>query len=177
MLSLKLVHLLEQHSDELADGITAKLHTSSRTRGLQAIPAIELRARIHETLCHFHAWLLTSADHTVEERYRSLGRHHAAKNVALPDVCWAIVLMKEHLWDFVGQQAFHTTPVEIHAELELMRLLDLFFDCAICHVTEGYEQVRCDGEAMNLASSEPEVHLLNGRLKWLRSGRRDATHR
>jgi hypothetical protein len=165
MLSLKMVQLIEQHSDELADGIVAKLRHSPRTVSLRKIPTVELHNRIKETLHLLHTWLLTNKGHHVEERYRELGRHHAAHEVSLPDLCWAIVLIKEHLWEFVGQRAFHTTPVEIHAEMELMRLLDLFFDGIIYHVAEGYEQVR---GKIGDSSQEAELPPLQ---RWFRSGR------
>jgi hypothetical protein len=142
MLSLKMVQLIEEHSDELADGIVTKLHRSPRTLTLRRIPAAELQSRVKESLHHLHTWLLTNKGHHVEERYRELGRHHAAYDVSMSDLCWAIVLMKEHLWGFVEQRALYTTPVEIHAEMELMRLLDLFFDGMIYHVAEGYEHAR-----------------------------------
>lgn len=165
MLSLKMVQLIEEHCDELADGIVAKLHHSPRTMTLRKIPAAELHTRIKETLHLLHACLLTNKGHHFEERYLELGRHHATHDVSLPDLCWAIVLIKEHLWEFVGQRAFHTTPVEIHAEMELMRLLDLFFDGMIYHVAEGYEQVRGKG---GYSSGEPEPPAVQ---RWFRSGR------
>lgn len=165
MLSLKMVQLIEEHSDELADGIVAKLQQSPRTLTLRKIPAAELHSRMKETLHLLHRRLLASKGPQVEERYRELGRHHAAHDVSLPDLCWAIVLIKEHLWDFVGQRAFHTSPVEIHAEMELMRLLDLFFDGMIYHVAEGYEQLR--GRTGH-ASAEVEAPSVQ---RWLRSGR------
>ncbi|PYX18597.1 MAG: hypothetical protein DMG87_14015, partial [Acidobacteria bacterium] len=51
-----------------------------------------------------------------------------------------IVLTKEHLWEFLQRQGFLRSPVEIYGELELLRLLDQFFDRALCYATEGYEQ-------------------------------------
>jgi hypothetical protein len=165
MLSLKMVQLIEEHSDELADGIVTKLQHSPRTLTLRKIPAAELHSRIKETLHLLHSWLLSSKGHPVEERYRELGRHHAAHDVSLPDLCWAIVLIKEHVWEFVGQRALYTTPVEIHAEMELMRLLDLFFDGMIYHAAEGYEQVRSKA---SYSSGEAELHPPQ---RWLRSGR------
>jgi hypothetical protein len=32
------------------------------------------------------------------------------------------------------------SPIEIYGEMELLRLLDQFFDRALCFATEGYEQ-------------------------------------
>lgn len=177
MVSFKLVRLIEEHTSELADGIVVKLHTAPQTRSLQSIPAPELRTRMQETLCQFHAWLLTSENHNVQELYRDLGRRHAVRDVALPDLCWAIVLIKEHLWNFVERQTFHTSPVEIHAEFELLRLLDLFFDRMICYVAEGYEQARNEMRKPIQSSDKPKMQLIPNRTKWLRSPRNsDATH-
>ena len=171
MVSFKLVHLIGEHASELADGIVGKLHSAPQTRSLQRIPAPELRNRIQETLCQFHEWLLTNGNDDMQERYRDLGRYHATRDVALPDFCWAIVLIKEHLWDFVGRQTFHTTSVEIHAEFELMRLMDLFFDRAICYVAEGYEQARSELRGPSQSLDTPRMPLIPGPGKWLRSSR------
>jgi hypothetical protein len=60
--------------------------------------------------------------------------------VALSDLCWAIFLTKGHLWEFLQRQGFMRGPIEIYGEMELLRLLDQFFDRALCFATEGYEQ-------------------------------------
>lgn len=162
MISTRLVRLIEQHTDELSYELTVKLHQAPRTHSLQKIPAADLQRRIHETLHDFHSWLLRNDAHKSQERYQDLGRHHAAHAVSLPDICWAIVLIKEHLWDFVSKQVFHTTPIEIHAELELIRLLDLFFDGMMFHVAEGYEQVRGKHEADKHSSDSAQMPALPG---------------
>ncbi|HEV2399690.1 MAG TPA: hypothetical protein VGS27_22295 [Candidatus Sulfotelmatobacter sp.] len=170
MISTRLVRLIEQHSDELSYDLVAKLHRAPRTHSLQKIPAADLQRRILETLHDFHSWLLRNDAHHSQERYRDLGRHHAAQDVSLPDLCWAIVLIKEHVWDFASQQVFHTTPLEIHAELELIRLLDLFFDDMIFHVAEGYEQVRGKHAAGN-HSDNAGMTALPGSPKGVRPAR------
>ncbi len=175
MISLKLIRLIDEHTNDLADHIAGKLHNGTRTQSLRKIPAPELRKRIQETLCQLHAWLLTSSGHNVQEHFRELGREHAAQNVALPDLCWAFVLTKEQLWEFVERQALHTTSVEIHAELELIRLLDLFFDRTICHVAEGYEQAQSEIREPGQPSGEAALPPIPSRAKWLRSPRGGAT--
>jgi hypothetical protein len=44
------------------------------------------------------------------------------------------------------------SPIEIYGEMELLRLLDQFFDRALCFAAEGYEryislQIDSDGRA------------------------------
>jgi hypothetical protein len=55
MIALRLVRLIEHHSDELV----VKIETSSRTADLRKVPINELRGRIQEILRHLSEWLLT----------------------------------------------------------------------------------------------------------------------
>jgi hypothetical protein len=47
---------------------------------------------------------------------------------------------KENLWEFLERQGSNAARFEIYGEMELLRLLDQFFDRALCFATEGYEQ-------------------------------------
>ena len=78
--------------------------------------------------------------HDIEKRYFEIGERRASQGVALSDLCWAIVLTKGHLWEFLQRQGFMRGPVEIYGEMELLRLLDRFFDRALYFATAGYEQ-------------------------------------
>ena len=161
MISLKLTRLIEQHSSELTDELVKKLHSSPRTRGLQRVAAPELRNRIQEMLSQFQAWLITKENrNSVQERYRRLGRQHASQLVSLPDLCWAVVVIKEELWDFAGQHAFHAAPMDLQAELELTRFVNVFFDGMICYLAEGYEQFRSEMVEPQLHTSEAATRMV-----------------
>jgi hypothetical protein len=140
MISLRLVREIESHSDELATRLIAQLETSSRTSDLRKVPIEELRQRIQEILRHLSEWLLTKTGHDMEQRFFEIGERRASQGVALSNLCWAIVLTKGHLWEFLLSQGVMRGPVEIYGEMELLRLLDRFFDHALCFATEGYEQ-------------------------------------
>jgi len=140
MIALRFVRLIESHSDELVEALLTKIEQSARTSGMRKVPAKELRDRLYEILGHLSEWLLTKTDRDIEQRYRELGARRAGQGVLLGDFCWAILLTKEHLWDFVSRQAFTHNPVELYGEMELLRLLDQFFDRALCYATEGYQQ-------------------------------------
>jgi hypothetical protein len=139
MIALKLVRLIENHSDELTETLIVKLETSARTADLRKVPEEELRGRIREILQHLNEWLLTKTGRDIENHYREIGERRAAQGVALSDFCWGIILTKEHLWEFLQRQAFMRGPVEIYGQLELLRLMDQFFDRALCFASEGYE--------------------------------------
>jgi|SRR5579862_6204382 len=140
MVALRLVRLIQDHSDELTESLISKFEASSRTGDFRKVPKEELRGRIREILQHLNEWLLTKTGRDIEQHYREVGERRAAQNVALSDFCWGVILTKEHLWEFVQRQAFMRNPIEIYGELELLRLMDQFFDRALCFASEGYEQ-------------------------------------
>ncbi len=138
MIALRLVHLIENHSAELADGLVHKLMHSERTHDLMHVPAAELHDRCHEIYRHLSDWLVSKPEHDIEVVYRKIGARRAEQGVSLPSITWALILTKEHLWDFLEKEDVLRTAVDLFGELELLRLLDQFFDRAIYHLTEGY---------------------------------------
>jgi hypothetical protein len=144
MIAVRLVRLIERHSDELTDELLRKFQTSPRTAELQKVPVYELRNRSHEILRNLSEWLLSKSHIDVERRYREIGALRAAQGVSLAHVCWGIVLTKEHIWNFLQREGFLQGPLEIFGEMELLRLLDQFFDHALCYCAEGYEKARLE---------------------------------
>lgn len=140
MLALRLVHLIESHSDELADGLIRKLHTSDRMRDLRRVPASELHARCHEIYRNLSGWLLTKTESDIEEVYVKLGARRAEQGVSLAHLIWAITQTKEHLWDFLDREGLHGGAQDVYGELELLRQLDQFFDRAMYFAAEGHAQ-------------------------------------
>jgi len=144
MIAVRLVRLIEKHSDELTDQLLHKFQTSPRTSDLRKVPLLELRNRSNEILCNLSDWLLSKSDADVERRYREIGALRASQNVSLAHVCWGIVLTKEHIWNFLQREGFLRGPLEIFGEMELLRLLDQFFDRAMCYCAEGYEKAKLE---------------------------------
>jgi hypothetical protein len=140
MIALRLVRRIEDHSDQLAEELLKKFQQSPRTQDFSKVPTQELRDRVREILQHLGDWLLEKKESEVEIRYREIGARRAAQQVSLSDYCWAMVLTKEHIWEFLQRQGFLQGPLEIYGELELLRFLDQFFDRALYYVTEGYER-------------------------------------
>lgn len=140
MIALRLVRLIETHSEELAEGLTRKLLSSDRTRDMRNVPANELHHRCHEIYRNLSDWLLNKTEHDVETVYKALGARRAQQNVSMAALAWAILLTKEHLWTFLEWEGVHGGLHNVFGELELLRLLDQFFDRAVYYATEGYEE-------------------------------------
>lgn len=150
MVALRLVRLIEKHSEEIANTLLQKFRNSSHTRGMRAVPEIQLLAGVRDFLRHISEWLLTKTDSEIEHRSRRLGTELARLHVALADGCWSIVIIKQCLWDFLQREGYLAGPIELYGELELLCLLNQVFDHAVCHFIEGYEaEMRKD---MNVAA-------------------------
>jgi hypothetical protein len=139
MIALRLVHLIENHSDELAETLTHRLLSSERTCGLRRVPAAELHQRCHDVYRHLSDWLLTKTESEIQEAYGALGARRASQHVPLADLTWALMLTKENLFDFLVREGVHGSAESVYGELELLRSLGQFFDRAIYHATAGYE--------------------------------------
>jgi hypothetical protein len=85
-------------------------------------------------------WLLSKTEIDIENRYHEIAVRRAVQGIALADSCWALVITKEYLWDFLQKQGFLRSPIELYGEMELLALLDQFFDRALCYMAEGYAE-------------------------------------
>lgn len=139
MIALRLVRLIESHSEQLTESLVHKLERSSRAADLRKVPAQELRERAREIYRNLSDWLLTKTEDDIERVYTPLGRRRAEQGVTLSALCWALMMTEENLWDFLEMEGMREKPLEILGGFELLRLLDSFFDQAIYFATLGYE--------------------------------------
>ena len=140
MLAYRLVRLIETHSDALAAGLLAKVQTSEMTRAYRNVAPEELQQRVYEVYRHLGEWLLGKSEFDIEQRYEEIGTRRAHQGVPISELIWVIVLTKENLWEFLKRESIMDRPVEVFGELEMMQLLDQFFDRAIYYASVGYER-------------------------------------
>ncbi|PYX39544.1 MAG: hypothetical protein DMG81_09130 [Acidobacteria bacterium] len=147
MLAYRLVRLIETHSDGLAASLLNKVQTSELTRDYCKVPPDDLQLRVSEIYRHLGDWLLGKSEFDIKERYREIGARRAGQQVPLSQLVWVIVLTKENLWEYLKREAGMERPAEVFGELEMLQLLDQFFDRAIFFASLGYEQARVRTEA------------------------------
>jgi len=140
MLSYRLMRLIETHAEDLADGLERKVMASPSLKDFRAIPSHELRERVYEIYRHLGDWLLGQSEKHIEQRYREIGARRAWQKVPLAEVVLVIAFTKENLWDFLKSEAVVDRAVEIMGELELLQMLDRFFDHAIYYAAMGYQE-------------------------------------
>jgi hypothetical protein len=146
MVALRLIRLIETHSEEIARTLATRIRTSPKTSQLQKVSESEVLTGLQELLLHMSEWLLSKTENDIEQRYHQLAERRASQGIALADSCWAVVMTKEYLWDFIQKQGFLRNPIELYGEMELLALVDQFFDRALCYMAEGYPQAQVSPE-------------------------------
>ena len=139
MIALRLVRLIESHSEELAESLLHKLERSTRAADLKKVPAREIQERTREVYRNLSDWILTKTDDDIEKVYQALGRRRAEQGVSMSALCWAILMIEENLWEFLEMEGMREKPLEILGSLELLRLLGQFFDQAVYFAALGHE--------------------------------------
>lgn len=142
MIALKLVRLIEAHSEELAHGLIERMQKCEKCSDLARAPRQELEARAHEIYRNLSDWLLTKTETDVEKVYRSIGRRRAEQGVHFSHFYWAMIVTKEHLWEFLDCEGLEDTPINLRAAFELFRMTEQFFERAIYYAALEYEVYR-----------------------------------
>lgn len=142
MLAIKLVRLIENHSEPLSRELSEKVWSSPRCSDLHKVPPHDLEARTREIYRNLNDWLLDKTEAEFEQRYTEQGARRAEQGVAYSHFLWAITATREHVRTFVQREGLSDSAMELHGELELMHLLGQFFDRALYYAAVGYERER-----------------------------------
>lgn len=146
MILYRLVRLIETHSEALATCLLDRVQNSEITADYAAVPPQELKERVAEIYRHLGDWLMHKDEPELKARYFRIGARRAQQGVPFSQVAWAIVLTKDNLWAFLKTESTPDRPVEVFGELEMLQLLDHFFDRAIYYAAVGYEKARSEME-------------------------------
>ena len=142
MLAYRLVRLIELHSEGLAQSLRKKMDACNRCPAYKNVPPDELTHVVHEMYRNLGDWLLGKTEADIEARYRAIGAKRAQQNVPVSQVIWVIALVKENLWEYLKKENVMERPAEVFGELEMLQLLEQFFDRAQYYAAVGYEQER-----------------------------------
>ena len=77
----------------------------------------------------------------------------AHQGVPIAELVWVIVLTKENLWEFLKTGEMER-PTEVFGELEMLQLLDQFFDRAIYYAAIGYERAQAAHELPHVSVAQ-----------------------
>jgi hypothetical protein len=140
MLAYRLVRLIETHSDQLATDLVEKLRTDPKTCHYGEEPTQEFKEKVSEIYRHLGEWLLGRTESDIERRYVDIGERRSRQGVALSQLICAINLVKTHLLEFLKAENLMQKPAEVLGGIEILQLLEQFFDRAVYYAAVGYER-------------------------------------
>jgi len=140
LLAYRLVKLIETHSDGLARSLHERYCNDKKCSAYAGVPQAELTTKVYEVYRHLGEWLLGKTEADIERRYLAIGAERAEQGVPASQVVWMICLVRENLWDYLQKHAELEKPAEIFGEMELLEMLDQFFNRAIYYATVGHER-------------------------------------
>ena len=139
ILTYKLVELIEKNSDPLANSLVEKVRNSPYLPEYRNVPPVELKERVKGIYSHLGEWLETRKEEDIAARYTEIGARRAGQGVPLSQLNWTILLTKENLWEYLKRSNIAADLKELAGELEMLQLLDQFFDRALYFAAVGYE--------------------------------------
>jgi hypothetical protein len=140
VLGMRLVRLIEMHSEALSRELTERIRSAERTSDFRKIPARELEQAITEVYRNLGEWLLQKTESDIARRFKAVAARRVAEGIQLPQFVLALMLSRDHIWRFLQREAFADNIVELHGELQLYQHLNQFFDCALYHAIVGYQE-------------------------------------
>jgi hypothetical protein len=149
----RLVRLIETHSNELASCLLNRVRSSEATPDYYVVSDEDLKERVYGIYRHLGDWLITRDEVDLEQRYEKIGARRAKQEVPFSQVAWAIVLTKDNLWEFLKLHSEMDRPVEVFGELEMLQMLDMFFDRAIYFAAVGYEKAHAEMDAETMRAT------------------------
>ncbi len=157
MLAKKCVDLIEANALQLSSEIQQRLLAHPSTSSYRNIDEKTLHAWIHDVCSRFSYWLGEDREKgEVQQHYRDLGKERFHQNFKLPEVISALYLTKRRLWEFMAASREVDSTLNLHQILEASFLLVRFFDHAVLHVTEGYEEMLKSTYGYEAHLSNPE---------------------
>jgi len=167
MLTKKMVDLIEANALQLSKDIKRKLLTHSSTRSYQDIDEKTLHDWIYDVCSRYSYWLDEDKEKgEVQQHYKDLGKERFRQNFELPEVISALYLTKRRLWEFIAISREVDSALNLNQIIELSFLLVRFFDHAVLHVTEGYEEMLSEyGYEAPLSNSERLAESIAAKTK------------
>ncbi len=153
MVALKLVRLIEKHSEELVQGLAKQIQTSERMCDFRKIPPADLQLAAAEVYRNLGEWLLQKTEEDIERRVGAIATRRAAQGVSLHQFVWALIVSRDHLWRFLQREAFACNVVELYGELELHQMLIQFFDRAVYYGILAYDKAEGQDSGRTMLSS------------------------
>lgn len=139
MLSAKLIRMVEEHWEAVTARIVHDIQHDPRLSHFGMIPESELRERTGDILRRLGDWLTYSNQEELGTRFENLGRRRHDDGIPLSELVLRYMIVKDRMLEFVREQGFSQSAVDVYAAEELEHAVGKFFDTGTYHLVRGYE--------------------------------------
>jgi hypothetical protein len=146
---------IETHAEQLSEQVIQAVRTSPRTRSMGQLSEEELKDRFFDLFRNFGRWLSEKNEDEIEATYGEVGRRRCREGMPLNDLVYALILVKQHLWDYVVKNVMPASEGNLYQEELLGEMLGKFFDRALYHTIRGYEEVWSKEASLRLLAGPP----------------------
>lgn len=154
MLTYRLVQMIEDHAEELTEGLINDLRSNPRTPHYHQLTHDELHFRTYAVYRNLGHWISQRTDESIAANYRDLAVRRLSEGVPLEEIVFALMATKNHLYSYVRTTGLVDSAIELHQERELRRLIGHFFDNAIFHTVKAYvHEASLDGAKNRLKAA------------------------
>ena len=140
MLSGKLVETIVQHSDVIMRRVIRRIKEDAELRYVGSLSDSELLERGRHILGGLQTWVNASQHKSLGRDYEELGRLRFQQSIPLHEAVRALLLIRNEAIEYIFEQGFDQSSMEIHAERGLEHWLANFFDFLVYHLIKGYEK-------------------------------------
>ena len=140
LISDKLIRFVEDHADRIARQWCSDVRKNAATPSYHSLS---------EENCTYQAsTLYRQLEHLLDYKtpreeltqyFTGFAEARFDQELPLPEVIYALILMRRRLWLTAEQENIFSTPSDLYAALEFINRVILIFDRAIHIVTQRYE--------------------------------------
>ena len=145
-----LMQQIEMHAEKLTERVIDAVRTSPRTKFLRDQSEEELRRRFFDLFRNLGRWLSEKSESEIETIYSEIGRRRCREAVPLSELIYALLLVKQHLWDYVQKNVVAVSESTLYEEELVAEMMGRFFDRALYHTVRGYEEVWAKDTSLRL---------------------------
>jgi hypothetical protein len=138
MFSPRLIQLVETNWKRIAESAAQAIRADPRAPSYGQMAESELFDRSSEVLQNLGWWLVEADWDELHRRYVALGQLRKAQGVPAVEVVRKLQILKRVLCQFLEDQRTFISTVEIHAEYDLLKAVNSFFDETVYAVLKGY---------------------------------------
>lgn len=139
MLPPKVIHLIEQHGDEIVAHAMDEMRRDPEVVHFRDLPTAEIREWGRHILGNLEHWLAEARDTDMATRYEAVGKLRFQEDIPLFEAVRGLCLLKEKVLQFAQDHAMAKTSMDLYAEEEFENRVGRFFDLILVHVVRGYE--------------------------------------